>query len=205
MRSNEQDETTPSFIEQARRAQILRCAVETIADLGYGKASLAQIARRANVSKGVVSYYFAGKDDLLVQVVTDFFTRAGTEIGGQLAGHSGAEAIRRYIRTNLDFLKQHPADVRAVVEIVRNLRRPGGELWFDNAGQDPVLGHLEALLANGQGAGEFRDFDPRTMAVLIRGAIDTASGRLATDPLFDLDTYTRELLTVVELALRRAS
>jgi AcrR family transcriptional regulator len=53
-----------TFIEAARRAQIVTAAIETIAGLGYGQASLARIAERAGTSKGVISYHFPGKDDL---------------------------------------------------------------------------------------------------------------------------------------------
>ena len=50
------------FTEHARRAQIVGAAVETIADLGYGQASFAQIARRAGPSStGLISYHFAHK------------------------------------------------------------------------------------------------------------------------------------------------
>ncbi|WP_279583347.1 TetR/AcrR family transcriptional regulator, partial [Fodinicola feengrottensis] len=62
-----------TFIEQARRAQMVQCAVEEIAENGYPAASLAAIARRAGVSRGVISYHFADKDDLVEQVIADFY------------------------------------------------------------------------------------------------------------------------------------
>ena len=42
-----------SFIEKARRTQIVECAIETIAEVGYAQASLGQIAKRAQISKGL--------------------------------------------------------------------------------------------------------------------------------------------------------
>lgn len=65
-----------------------------------------------------------------------------------------------------------------------------------------MLAHLQHLLEGGQPSGDFGDFDARSLAVLVRGAIDTASGRLVNDPAFDLGAYTRQLVTVVELATR---
>ncbi|MBV9802070.1 MAG: TetR family transcriptional regulator, partial [Solirubrobacterales bacterium] len=58
-----------TFIEQARRAQIVGVAIDTIAELGYAQASLARIAERAGISKGVIAYHFAGKEDLIAEVV----------------------------------------------------------------------------------------------------------------------------------------
>ncbi|MFF0945341.1 TetR/AcrR family transcriptional regulator [Kocuria sp. CPCC 205300] len=204
MRSNQASGNSATFTETARRAQLLRCAIEAIAESGYGRASLAEIARRAEVSKGVVSYYFAGKDELLGHVVADVYTRAGAAIGARLATEDDpAGKLRGYLEANLAFLREHSADIRAVVEIAANSRRPDGTLRFAPGDADPVLEHLAELLRAGQHAGEFRDFDPHSVALVIRGAIDTASGRLVTDPGFDLGTYTRELITLVELATRK--
>lgn len=46
----------PTFIEAARRAQIVQCASDAIDELGFERASLAEIAKRAGISKSVISY-----------------------------------------------------------------------------------------------------------------------------------------------------
>ena len=204
MRSNEASGDSPTFTETARRAQILACAIEAIAESGYGRASLAEIARRAGVSKGVVSYYFTSKDELLAQVVVDVYRRAGAAIAARTDAETDPSAVlTAYVEANLAFLGRHPTDIRAVTEIVMNLRAPNGAPRFAPSGADPVLAHLERLLRDGQETGVFRDFDAHALAILVRGAIDTASGRLVTDPDFDLGTYTRELVSVVGLATRK--
>lgn len=191
-----------TFTEERRRAQILRCAVEALAELGFGGASLAEIAKRAGVSKGVVSYYFDGKDDLLGHVLMDVYTRAGGAIVERISGlQDPAEVVRGYVEANLEFLGAHPADVAAVVEVAANVRRPDGSLRFAPEGEDPILAQVEQILRGGQDAGSFGDFDARSLAIIIRGAIDTASGRIATDPAFDLPAYTRQLVTTVERAV----
>ncbi|THJ67966.1 TetR family transcriptional regulator [Arthrobacter echini] len=205
MRSDEMDRPR-TFTEEARRAQIMRCAIEALAELGFSGSSLAEIARRAGVSKGVVSYYFAGKDELLGQVLFDVYARAGAAIAERI-GHANdpAVVIRGYLEANLSFLAENLADIRAVVEIAANARSPDGSLRFAVPGEDPVLAHLQSLLQAGKDTGRFGEVDSRSMAVLIRGAIDTASGRLVGDPAFDLEAYTRQLVDVVDLALRPAT
>lgn len=204
MRSKEVPSGSPTFTERARRAQLLTCAIEAIAESGYGRASLAEIARRAGVSKGVVSYYFTSKDELLAQVVTDVYLRAGAAIAARTDAEADPSAVLTgYVEANLAFLGEHPADIRAVTEIVMNMRTPDGAPRFTPSGADPVLAHLEQLLRDGQKAGTFRDFDAHALAILVRGAIDTASGRLVTDPDFDLGSYTRELVALVQLATRK--
>lgn len=203
MRSNSPEEAR-TFTENARRSQIIVCAIEALSEVGYSGASLADIARRAGVSKGVVLYYFSGKDDLLEHVVIDVYSRAGAAISARVTTASTAwSKVSGYLEANLEFVRTHSADVRAVVEIVANVRRADGVLKFGPHGADPVLDHFEHLLQEGQNSGTFGSFDSRSLAILIRGAIDTASGRLVADPSFDIDAYTRELLTVVELAVHR--
>ena len=58
-----------TFTETARRAQIVTAAIDTIAELGYGRASLARIAETAGTSKSVILYHFSGKDDLITAML----------------------------------------------------------------------------------------------------------------------------------------
>ena len=131
MRSNEASGDSPTFTETARRAQILACAIEAITESGYGRASLAEIARRAGVSKGVVSYYFTSKDELLAQVVVDVYRRAGAAIAARTDAETDPSAVlTAYVEANLAFLGRHPADIRAVTEIVMNRGAPSGARRF---------------------------------------------------------------------------
>ena len=84
-----------TFTERARRAQIVDAAIETIAELGYARASFAQIARRAALSStGLISYHFAGKDELIAEVIASIYSTIGAFMallpGGFL--HEAAEA-----------------------------------------------------------------------------------------------------------------
>lgn len=197
-------ERRDTFTGQARRVQLLACAVDALVEVGYAHSSVAEIARRAGVSKGVVSYHFTSKEELLTGVVADLYERAGAEIGARVeSAVTAEEALRGYLQANLGFIAAHPRLIRAAAEVVVNLRRPDGALLFRPSSDDPVARHLQELLEAGQASGEFRRFDPAAMAFLIRSAIDVASARLAVDPGFDIETYQRELITFVHLATRK--
>ena len=59
-----------TFTESARRAQIVTSAIDVIAEDGYAKASFSRIAKHAGLSStGMISYHFAGKDDLITACV----------------------------------------------------------------------------------------------------------------------------------------
>jgi len=54
-------------MEPIRRAQVIRAVIESIADDGLEAMTMDDVAKRAQVSKGVVNYYFNSKRDLLQQ------------------------------------------------------------------------------------------------------------------------------------------
>jgi AcrR family transcriptional regulator len=202
MRSNSAaDGGGRTFITTARRAQIVEAAIETVAEVGYADASLARIAVRLGISKGVISYHFAGKDDLITEVVTRVLGEARAYMQPRIeAQTTGPAMLRAYIESNLAFIRDHPNQLRAVVEIVRASIADASRPWPAN--RDRAAEILAVLLAGFQADGSLRpEFDPAAMAMAIRASIDVAPGRLS-DPAFDIDRYAHELVTLFDLGTR---
>src|SRR5260221_2115348 len=149
------DQDKRSFIETARRAQIIECAIETIAELGFAQASLAQIAKRAKVSTGVILYYFATKDDLIREVVAHVFTAGETFIRRvvNLDQPNAAAALRAFIEEAIAFIAANPKNVLAVMNVIRAGRTENGAPRFDPAIQEPRRAGFRAILEWGQRAG----------------------------------------------------
>lgn len=196
-----------SFIETARRAQLVECAIDVIAELGYTNASLAEIAKRAGVSKGVISYHFADKRELIEQVVKTVVEKAGAVMLPRIfAEHRAAGMLRAYIESNLEFIDSHRNDTMAVMSIAGGARDDDGKPMIDlNLTFEPAVRELENLLRSGQQRGEFREFSTRVMAVTIRNAIDALLPQLAMFPELDLKTYANELATLFNIATRKSA
>jgi AcrR family transcriptional regulator len=191
-----------TFTEVARRAQIVAAAIETIADIGYGQASFAQIARRAGLSStGLISYHFAGKDDLMAQVAEETYLAIGQYMAARMTGCSSAsKSLETYIRASVEFVAGHRRQMKALLEIFMN-----GGIRYDAGTELVVLSPVEEILRRGQGAGEFRDFDARVLAAVIQRAIDGLPFLLETHADIDLSAYADELSTTFALATRRSS
>src|SRR3990172_2332194 len=58
---------------EQREREILAAAREVFSERGFAGASVAEIARRADVAEATVYQCFAGKQDLLVQVLRAFY------------------------------------------------------------------------------------------------------------------------------------
>ncbi len=194
-----------TFIENARRQQIVTAAIDTIAEVGFAQASLARIAERIGISKGVISYHFAGKDDLIRQVVIEIVEASRSYIIPRVFAESAGPArLRAYIESNLAFMREHRNSMIAILDIARNGGvMADGRRRVDGRDAGVAVRLLEEELARLQSEGELRrDFDPGVMAVAIRAAIDSVPHRLVGDPDLDIDHYSKELATIFDLATR---
>lgn len=200
-------ESTRTFTETARRAQIVAAAIDTIAELGYGQASLARIAEAAGTSKGVIIYHFGGKDELIRELVAGLVARGVAYMEPQVdAEPTGAGKLRAYIESNLAFMRENRNHMVAIVEIALNARAADGSRLYDFSVQDAGVAALEQLLAYFQGTGEFRaGFDPHVMAMAIRAAINAVPAQLARDPALDVGHHAREIADMFHIATRPGS
>jgi AcrR family transcriptional regulator len=202
MRAKESDPAPGrTFTENARRAQIVRAAIVTIAELGYRNATFAQIARRAGLSStGLISYHFDGRDELIREVVAEVVGAIGAHLTQRMTGAASAPAaLATYIEANVEFTGAHRDEMKALLEIFLN-----GGFSYDAGTEQTVLSPIEEILRAGQETGEFRRFDPKVMATLVQRAVDGLPFLLAADPDLDVPAYGAEVATVFRLATAAA-
>jgi TetR/AcrR family transcriptional regulator, fatty acid metabolism regulator protein len=193
-----------SFAETARRAQIVDCAIDAIAELGYAKASVDQIAKRVGVSKGVITYHFPSKDEIVHAIIAKVFAMGRAYMEPRIMAESSAAGrLRAYIESDLAFIDIHRKPLIALVEIAVGARNADGSLVIGPESLAQRAARLEELLRAGQKAGEFRRFSTRVMALTVIQAIDGVPPLLAREPTLDLKLHAKELATVFMLATRK--
>ncbi|GGM40098.1 TetR family transcriptional regulator [Longimycelium tulufanense] len=199
------DQVRRSFIEEARRAQIVRAAIETIAEIGYAKASFAQIARRAGISPGLISYHFAKREELIMEVMFSVYGSMDRALSDRTEdAASCTEALRALIENFVRYCADHAVEMLAVARIAASGANDAAKArdWVDR-GREEALTELEEMFREGQRAGEFREFSPRVMAVSVLAALEATPVELIARPDTDIDAYADELATMFELAVRR--
>jgi TetR/AcrR family transcriptional regulator, fatty acid metabolism regulator protein len=180
-----------SFTESARRTQIIEEAVRAIAEVGYARASLGLIAQRLGVSKGVLSYHFTSREEMVEEIISITLARAEAFMTPRLeAAHGYRELLARYIEGVLAFIGSHRDWVVGLIEIY-NARASD----YSQHSTSFVAG-LQELLEGGQRSGEFREFSPRVMATTIRAALEAVPHLLVAEPETDLDEYAHELVAL---------
>ncbi|WP_336213845.1 TetR/AcrR family transcriptional regulator [Nonomuraea sp. LPB2021202275-12-8] len=191
-----------SFIEQARRAQIVRSAITTIAELGHARASFARIAERAGVSPALISYHFAGKDELIEQVLAEVLSSMRAEISTRTErAQSYTEALTMIIEAQVHYFATHQVETMALGAIRSAVGTgPSTMAW---AGRAESLAELEEFLRAGQQAGEFRAFPPRVVAASILASLEDIPAELRARPDTDVRVHARELAALFDRATRR--
>jgi TetR/AcrR family fatty acid metabolism transcriptional regulator len=189
-----------TFTEEARRAQIIACAIDVLAELGYAQTSFARVAERLGISKSVISYHFGSKDELLEEVVRSVYAAGAQYIRPRAEVADSAPArLAAFLRANLEYIRDHSQEIAAVAEIASNARARDGAPRFaaGPGGIEQTLAPLQEILRRGQAAGDFADFDTRTMARSIRTLVDSVPRWQRLDPEFDFGTCMDELIALV--------
>lgn len=193
-----------SFIRAARRGQLVECAIDVLVESGYAQASLVAIAKRAGVSRGVITYHFADRDELMAEVVRDAYAKGLDQVGPPVKGAASPRlALLAFIGASVEFYAAYPRHVVAMTEILTTARR---ERTTPSPTRDLEAGEqdgLEAILWAGQRAGQFRAFVVPLMATAVRQALKGAAQHVVHGG--DVNECRTELETLFDLATGMAS
>ncbi len=156
-----------------RRRQILDAALEVFAERGYEGASVAAIAERCRLSKGLVYFYFRSKEDLFVRVVRRKFAELYHKLRA-VERQSGPfeERLERLLATQLAYYRENQAFYKLLSAI-------GSELpALTPAFQARVRSHSERELRlfrraieEGLRQGAFQGDDPDKLVHALGGLI----------------------------------
>jgi betaine-aldehyde dehydrogenase len=186
--------------EEARRSQLIEVTIDSLAEMGYVGTTLAEIARRAGVSPGLVAHYFGDKDGLLSSAFRTLARSLAVRVRAKLAlAHTPRGRVQAVIDINLapeEFDKRTGTAWLAFwgqVLHVETLKR------VQTAYQRRMLSNLRSDLRS-MIPGE----DARTLASMIAAMIDGVWLRAALSEWQEADSESaRALLTAfVEGRLR---
>lgn len=100
-----------------RRAELAGAALQTLAELGYARTSLREIAQNSQFSHGVLHYYFSDKEELLTHCVRQYEAACVTRYDEIVAAAESAQELKREFST-------------AMAETLR-ADAPMHRLWYD--------------------------------------------------------------------------
>ena len=170
--TNEEKKKT-SFIEEARRRQIVEIAVETIAKIGYHQTTLADIADKAKISKGVIPYYFQNKAILIQETIRWISLSLHEYTVPRVKNEtSSIEKLRVFITSNYEYMKYHRSYMVAMVDLWGSHKTREQKTAFHEKEYEQDRKWLENIIKAGQENGELPNLDANNLASLILAMID---------------------------------
>jgi AcrR family transcriptional regulator len=167
-----------------RREQMLRAALEVIADRGYADTRIADVAERIGISPALVIYYFKTKDQLLTESIR-YLENVWYADGQRRMAELPTAAARIEEIVAMSCLPEADTEPRSSWTLwldfwalaarnpeVAALRQKDDERWRDLVG---------SLVRSGQQAGEFRAVDPDNFAILLCSLLDGLAIQIALD------------------------
>lgn len=200
--SSDQGGPARSFIEQARRRQIIDAAIEAIAELGYRGASFVQIAKRAGISASLIPYHFTSKAELVAAVAASIDADLDAALGAATEqAVSYLAAARALMDGFVRYADRHRSQMLTLQQLSLGMS-PSERAAHPVLHEEHALRDWQEFLREGRDAGEFRDLDLRTGAVALHGMLTAIPRELFVNPDADVDGLADELATVVERAIR---
>jgi len=157
-----------------REKTILEAALAVFGQKGYAETRMADIAKEAGMSYGLIYHYFENKESLFECLAAKwwrgFYERLDSLAGSSLATEEKLVAVMRYV---LDIYRERPDFISLfVTEISRGFAYHGQSRSREQFLE--LFRRATALMAEGQESGFLdRDIDPRYLAYIFLGAIDT--------------------------------
>jgi AcrR family transcriptional regulator len=171
-----------------RREQMLRAALEVIAERGYAETRIADVAERAGTSPALVIYYFKTKDQLLTEAIRyseDSWYATGTRRMAAI-GTAAGRLEEIVAMTCLPEADTRPSSWLLWLDLwaqaVRHPEVASVRQKFDERWRDTIC----SLVVEGQEAGEFGPVDPVDFAVLLSALLDGLAVQIALgDPVVE--------------------
>ena len=186
-----------------KKDRIIEAAAQVFARSGYSNASVANIARHANIGKGTVYEYFQSKEDLFFAVFEWFQkkTEKAAVVGISDLGGGAADRLKA-LNDSLMGMWDEIKDIFALVmefwaassstQMRQRLKSAFKQLYND------YRRIVSALIQDGIKSGEFRsDVQPEPLAAALVGTWDALFLQAWFEDDFDPVTIAQDFLSVL--------
>jgi len=196
----------PNLFLKGKNGAILEAALKVIKRKGFHKARMADIAREAGISYGLVYHYFGKKEDLFEAILHrwwDGFFQVMAEVRG--AETAVPEKLRQIIFYFLDTYQTHPDLVNIFITEISRSTSSLTTVRLENF--KTFISLTEEFISLGQEKGILRtDFKARYLTYIFLGALEAfvSAMVLADQPIKGDDQKERIAKSILEVFLNGA-
>lgn len=160
---------------EARRRAILQAALRLFVRQGYEHTSIEQIAEEAELSKGLVYFYFESKDQILATLIEETYEELHRLLQERLSPLTEpVEKLRVFIETEIAFYGERQDLFRLIASLLGGYTlqeiREAYQTAFRRA-HEKETAILKVILQENLEAGTLRVPHPDLVAIFIGGAL----------------------------------
>ncbi|MCZ7600827.1 MAG: TetR/AcrR family transcriptional regulator, partial [Gammaproteobacteria bacterium] len=185
--------------------RLLTASAELLVESGISAATFKNIARRAGLSRGLVTRRFGSKSGIIEALIERLQTRVYTELEGRLlAEASGLDAVIGCVNAFLDNF-QGDREQRAYFVLLAASVADVSDLRVPFYRTHEVMADLlQNLLRRGVAEGSVRqDLDLRSAALMVGSLLFGLAMQSLLDPKMDLESLRRTVIETVRRGLGR--
>ena len=187
---------------EEKRARVLDAARRLFAERGYAATTTADVARRANVSEGILFHHYGSKEGLLEAVAADYGRSLGAAMfaGAEEADPDGPPGAEPMLRRAFAFVR----DQGVLARLLLLTSDQGAQKTIRHASRGEIVAAIERALADPRGRATMRDMDTHIAAELLFALVAEALTQcfVRGDGSREAD-YLREAVRCVEGAVLR--
>jgi AcrR family transcriptional regulator len=189
----------PETVRDFRRAQIVAAARRLVAEQGLEALTFGALEERLAFTRGVVTYHFASKDDVVRAVFTSAIDEIDAAVLAQVEASASIEdKVRAILRANVRGFIERAEAGRVLLSFWGRLssdpevRRVNAELYAR------YRGHTAKLLRKAREAGAVGPVDANALATLMVGIVLGIATQHYFDPgRVDVDAAVEEACEAV--------
>lgn len=153
------------------RKRLVTEATRQFVERGFDGTSMREIADACGVTKAALYYHYAGKADVLRDIVTTHLDElADVMTSGRGAASGAADQLGAIVRGLFGLPVESRAIMRLAMHDLRHLNDPDKDA-FAAAYQARFLQPLEDVIAQGMRSGEFAPRNPATVLWMVLGML----------------------------------
>lgn len=189
-------------LERRRKAQILETACRLLESDSHRALTLERVAREAGVSKGMVTYYFRNKDQLISEAIELWLERQHQALEAIVRSDAPlAERVKLLIQTALPSRSQLEREIQLQAEVWSFAKQAP---QAREAIQQSYLGFrraCERMLEVGVAEGYVTAPDARWLYLLLHALIDGVAVQLVVDESLDIAEVRQRVFLLVDSLL----
>lgn len=170
-------------VAKERKSQIVQATVECISTMGYNNFSMQDVARKANVSKGIIHYYFLNKDDLMMAVLN----KVASDIEELISQSTGdvedpARKLEIFVEIGMGIVRTKREYYQVSMDFWTQInQKPEVQSLIANH-YDQFRKACRDIIQDGVKSGAFQKVDPVGYSAAIVGMMDGISLQWLFDP-----------------------